>query len=105
MKITCAPSHVMREGSDLNQHGHAARHEHASSSVPATFQGVFVSALLASPAPANEATLHTIRPTVMDWIDFILFIMFFPFRRFRYWNVSKQRVGKLVKSEKKTLAL
>src|SRR5436190_13448813 len=45
MNTTCAPSQVMREGNDLNQHGQAARHEQASSSSPVTFHGVLSAAM------------------------------------------------------------
>src|SRR6266571_3471688 len=40
MKSTWPPPQVIFVGLELNQHGHAASHEHASSSWPVIFQGV-----------------------------------------------------------------
>src|SRR5437870_8095286 len=41
MKRTWPPPQVILVGLELNQHGHAASHEHASSSWPVIFHGVF----------------------------------------------------------------
>src|SRR5437762_7686292 len=40
MKSTWPPPQVIFVGLELNQHGHAASHEHASSSWPVIFHGV-----------------------------------------------------------------
>jgi hypothetical protein len=48
MKITCMPSQVMRDGSDLNQQGQAGRQEQASSSSPESFQDGFAPGLSAA---------------------------------------------------------
>src|SRR3954466_3330275 len=57
MKMICAPSQVIREGSDLNQHGQAARHEQASSNSPVTFQETF---------EVSAALTHELRAMVVD---------------------------------------
>src|SRR5438874_11660568 len=76
MKITCAPSQVMREGRDLNQHGQAGRHEQASSSSPVTFHG----ALSDAPAPfagrANVVIQHTIAIGSVNFWEVMAFISF-----------------------------
>src|SRR5258707_782250 len=61
MKMACSPSHVMREGSDLNQQGHGARQEHPSSKPPATFHEVFAPALPDSAAVPMVTTPHAKR--------------------------------------------
>src|SRR2546425_5697586 len=56
MKMNCPPPQVMRVGFEPNQQGQAALHEHASSSWPTIFQGLFgVSVLGASAARATRA--------------------------------------------------
>src|SRR5437868_5611274 len=77
MKTICAPSQVMREGNDLNQHGQAGRQEQASSSSPLTFHGVFLAA--ASPVLALPKAVrpHRIAIGTIDLLERILFISFF----------------------------
>src|SRR5439155_6153742 len=56
MKMNCPPPQVMRVGFEPNQQGQAALNEHASSSWPTIFQGVFgASVLVASAARATRA--------------------------------------------------
>src|SRR3989442_8454765 len=78
MKMICAPSQVMREGSDLNQHGQAGRQEQASSSSPVIFHAVFPVAAAALPRMPNAAMPHTIATETTDLLDMIAFISFFP---------------------------
>src|SRR5437764_10815464 len=73
MKTTCAPSHVIREGSDLNQHGQAGRQEQASSSSPVTFQEVLSAAAALAGRP-NAVMPHIMRAGIMDFLSIILFI-------------------------------
>src|SRR5438552_11933558 len=77
MKMIWAPSHVMREGRDLNQQGQAGRQEHASSNSPSTFHGVFDSAAAALTI-ANGATAH-VTTNIITWVKFRL-IGFFGLR-------------------------
>src|SRR5689334_6238057 len=58
MKIACAPSQVMRVGRDLNQQGHAAWQEQASSRSAVTFQDG-VSAAIATAARLSPAVTQT----------------------------------------------
>src|SRR5213592_4544480 len=73
----CAPSQVMREGRDLNQHGQAGRQEQASSSSPLIFHEVLVAALAALPGMPNALMPQTIASERMDLLDMIAFINFF----------------------------
>src|SRR5947208_5147004 len=77
MKTICAPSQVMREGRDLNQHGQAGRQEQASSSSPLIFQEVLAAAAAALPGRPSEAMPHTIARETIDLPDRICFINFF----------------------------
>src|SRR5256885_4860746 len=98
MKMICAPSHVMREGRDLNQHGQAGRHEQASSSSPATFHAGLASALAAVAALAGVMTLQMATTKMRDGIEVIFFISFLwfkvGFRQFhgRECNSTKESV-------------
>src|SRR5258705_5445786 len=74
MKTICAPSHVIREGRDLNQHGQAGRQEHASSSSPVTFHEVLLSNVAALPGMPNALMPHTIATETIDLLDMISFI-------------------------------
>src|SRR5689334_3938491 len=76
MKTICAPSQVMREGRDLNQHGQAGRQEQASSSSPLIFQEVLVAAAAALPGRPSEMMPHTIASETIDLLDMICFINF-----------------------------
>src|SRR4030095_3496583 len=80
MKIICAPSQVMREGSDLNQQGHAGRQEQASSSSPAIFQRVFGSVFSAALAGSKATTTLPQRDSakVRDLRDVIGFMVLVP---------------------------
>src|SRR5438552_15949426 len=80
MNMICAPSQVMREGRDLNQHGQAGRQEQASSSSPATFHEVLLAAAAVFMGMPKAVIAHTIaiepiEPT--DLSDSIFFIRFF----------------------------
>src|SRR5262245_3235389 len=76
MKMICAPSQVMREGSDLNQHGHAARQEQASSSSPVTFQeGVRSEAWAIAHTLINRARLEAIRTKGSKVIRLIIYFL------------------------------
>src|SRR6266404_9925618 len=77
MKTICAPSQVMREGRDLNQHGQAGRQEHASSSSPVTFHEVLLSAAAPLPGMPNALMPHTIATQTIDLLDMISFISVF----------------------------
>src|SRR5438034_3336535 len=61
MKSTWPPPQVILVGLEPNQHGHAASHEHASSSWPVIFHGVlslasFVAARRGAPRKRSAAT-------------------------------------------------
>src|SRR6185369_5467606 len=77
MKMICAPSQVMREGRDLNQHGQAGRHEQPSSSSPVTFHDVLLAAAAARSGIPNALMPHTIATKTIDLLDMISFINFF----------------------------
>src|SRR6266699_2152940 len=77
MKMICAPSQVMREGRDLNQHGQAGRQEQASSSSPLIFHEVLVAAAATLPGKPSAAMPHTIANETIDLPDMICFINFF----------------------------
>src|SRR5437762_11173194 len=77
MKMICAPSQVMREGRDLNQHGQAGRQEQASSSSPLIFHEVLLDAAAAPPGTLNAPMPHRIASGTMDLPDTICFISFF----------------------------
>src|ERR1051325_126448 len=77
MKMICAPSQVMREGRDLNQHGQAGRQEQASSSSPVIFHEVWAAAASALPARPSAAMPHNIATETIDLPDMICFINFF----------------------------
>src|SRR6185295_19194857 len=77
MKMICAPSQVMREGRDLNQHGQAGRQEQASSSSPATFHEVLPAAAAARPGRPNAVMPHIIVTAAKDLLNRIVFISFF----------------------------
>src|SRR3954471_17009705 len=64
MNTTCMPSQVMREGNDLNQQGHAARQEQASSSSPESFQDGLASALSEAWHTSNVPRTPRIIPAV-----------------------------------------
>src|SRR5438552_617576 len=83
MKTICAPSQLMREGRDLNQHGQAGRQEQASSSSPVTFHEVLLEAAVALPGMPNALMPHTIASETTDLLDMICFINFF-----FHWNVA-----------------
>src|SRR5436190_2110604 len=85
MKTICAPSHVMREGRDLNQHGQAARHEQASSNSPVIFQETLAS-FFASAALANDARPQPIRTRVSDLIDVSVFIILLLCLMLWFWD-------------------
>src|SRR6266496_1508956 len=91
MKMICAPSQVMREGRDLNQHGHAGRHEQASSSSPLTFQEVlaaFVAAstLFGAAARAIAKKIANERTDLLEMTGFISLIVAFPVDGVRQHN-------------------
>src|SRR5260370_41276134 len=73
MNIICDPSQVMREGRDLNQHGHAGRQEQASSSSPVTFQEVLLAAIDLPGLPITVMP-HAIAIETTDFLNSILFI-------------------------------
>src|SRR6266540_1368465 len=75
MKMICAPSQVMREGRDLNQHGQAGRQEQASSSSPVIFHEVLLAAAAALPGMPNALMPHAIATETIDLL--ISFITFF----------------------------
>jgi hypothetical protein len=77
MKMICAPSQVMREGRDLNQHGQAGRQEQPSSSSPVTFHDVLLAAAAAWSGIPNALMPHTIANQTIDLLDMISFINFF----------------------------
>src|SRR5947207_10039618 len=77
MKTICAPSHVMREGRDLNQHGQAGRQEQASSSSPVIFHEVLLGAAAAPPGRPSAVIPHTIATQTTDLPVIICFINFF----------------------------
>jgi hypothetical protein len=58
MNTACTPSQVIRDGFEVNQHGQAGRHEHASSKSPAIFQVGFFAAA-ESPAIVETQTPNT----------------------------------------------
>src|ERR1044072_5819658 len=74
MKMTGAPSQVMREGRDLNQHGQAGRQEQASSSSPVTFQGVLAGASAALTGTPNAPMPHRNASETTDLPEMICFI-------------------------------
>src|SRR5436190_8734245 len=76
MKMICAPSQVMREGRDLNQHGQAGRQEQASSSSPLIFHEVLLDAAAAPPVTPNAQMPHTNASETIDLVDTICFIDF-----------------------------
>src|SRR5262245_6086842 len=75
--MICAPSQVMRDGRDLNQHGQAGRQEQASSSSPLIFHEIWVAAAAALPGRPNAPMPHTIASETMDLPDMICFITSF----------------------------
>src|SRR5947199_9458324 len=74
MKMICAPSQVMREGRDLNQHGQAGRQEQASSSSPVTLHDVLLAAAAALPGIPKAVMPHTIATETIDLLNMIPFI-------------------------------
>src|SRR5437762_8291045 len=76
MKMICAPSQVMREGRDLNQHGQAGRQEQASSSSPLIFHEVLLDAAAAPPVTPTAQMPHTNASETIDLVDTICFIAF-----------------------------
>src|SRR6266487_1187616 len=95
MKPICAPSQVMREGRDLNQHGQAGRQEQASSSSPVTFHEVLLSASAPLHGMPNALMPHTIATETMDLLDMISFINFFlSMQRCRSLRRMYSRVGR-----------
>src|SRR5258705_13925083 len=77
MKTICAPSQVIREGRDLNQHGQAGRQEQASSSSPVIFHEVFVAAAAALPGRPSAVMPHAIATETIDLLEMICFINLF----------------------------
>src|SRR5438093_9569421 len=77
--MICAPSQVMRDGKDLNQHGQAGRQEQASSRSPVTFHDVLFAAAAARPRVPNAAMPHTMATGVINLLNMIPFISFFLF--------------------------
>src|SRR5947209_4339024 len=77
MKMICAPSQVMREGRDLNQHGQAGRQEQASSSSPVTLHDVLLAAAAAPPGMPTRVMLHTMATETIDLLNIIPFISVF----------------------------
>src|ERR1041384_6082994 len=77
MKMICAPSQVMREGRDLNQHGQAGRQEQASSSSPVTFHEVLLAASAALPGMPNATMPHAIPIETTDLLNMTSFISLF----------------------------
>src|SRR5215472_3692940 len=73
--MICAPSHVIREGRDLNQHGQAARHEQASSSSPFIFHEVLLGAPTTFPSRPKTSVPHTIETEPTDLTPIIPFIL------------------------------
>src|ERR1051325_4520536 len=86
MKMICAPSQVMREGRDLNQHGQAGRQEQASSSSPVTFHEVLFSAAAARTGVPNAQAPHTIVNHATDLLDLIFFISIFLSQRYFHFR-------------------
>src|SRR5262245_53704773 len=80
MRIICAPSQVMRDGRDLNQHGQAGRQEQASSSSPLSFHEMLVAAAAALPGSPSAVMPHTIASETIDLPDMICFITFLSYR-------------------------
>src|SRR3954469_19818462 len=76
MTITCMPSQVMRDGRDLNQQGHAARQEQASSSSPETFQDGLASALSPARHISDEPSVPRMIPIAIGLIVVISLIGF-----------------------------
>src|SRR6266550_361121 len=68
MKMICAPSQVMREGRDLNQHGQAGRQEQASSSSPVTFHEVLGAAATVAPEIPSALMPHRIAIETTDLV-------------------------------------
>src|SRR5712671_5598930 len=95
MKIICAPSHVMRDGSDLNQQGQGAWQEHASSNSPATFQEGFRSLLPVSAAVRELTPTQALRTATMIVCRMFVFIR----QSFRFANQARQPVG-ILQTEK-----
>src|SRR5947208_12231314 len=94
MKTICAPSQVMREGRDLNQHGQAGRQEQASSSSPFTFHDVLLSAAATLPGIPNAPMPHTIATKTTDLLDMICFInSFLSLKRRHFHRRMYSRVG------------
>src|SRR2546427_10892336 len=96
MKTSWAPSQVMREGRDLNQHGQAGRQEQASSSSPLIFHEVLLAAAAALPGRPSAVMPHTIASETIDLPDIICFINFFhSLRRCRFLRrmYSRKRRG------------
>jgi len=65
----------MREGSDLNQHGQAARQEHASSRSPLIFHELLLGAPPALRGTPNAVIPHTIATETIELL-IIAFIIF-----------------------------
>src|SRR5437867_2002881 len=77
MKMICAPSQVMREGRDLNQHGQAGRQEQASSSSPVTFHETLLAASAALPGMSKATMPHAIATETTNLLNLTSFINFF----------------------------
>src|SRR5437899_12030993 len=76
MNTICAPSQVMRDGRDLNQHGQAGRQEQASSSSPVIFHGVLSAAAAALAAKFNALRTPTIATVTRVFLEMLVFIKF-----------------------------
>jgi hypothetical protein len=101
MKTICAPSQVIRDGSDLNQHGHAGRQEQASSNSPLTFQEVLFAVAAVAFDMFNPMNPQAMPMDTSDFFETIFFISFFPFvenlRLFRL-NVTPPPEGSISKA-------
>src|SRR6266542_3664358 len=100
MKMICAPSQVMREGRDLNQHGQAGRQEQASSSSPLTFHAVLFAVSAALPGTHNALMPHTMASETIELLDMICFITLFSLIEmmpFSEANVFPRRAGSISK--------
>src|SRR5437773_1778962 len=92
MKMICAPSQVIREGSDLNQHGQAGRQEQASSSSPATFHGVLFAAAALAKTPTTVMP-HTTTIETIDFLSIIRFMIFLALKRCIFSGDSNPATG------------
>src|SRR6266487_656669 len=103
MKMIWAPSQVMREGRDLNQHGQAGRQEQASSSSPVIFHEVLFAAVAALPGMPNALMPHAIAIETIDLLDMISFInIFLSLKRCHFLGrmYSRERSGQYRKRQR-----